>query len=163
MGFFLKFCWEMCQKWTKIGGNLAIEICAAGKISIKITEYLPLALKTTGHCCNNKITPAYRANPLTRHKSGHYFLDGVKISSSGQGSEPSGQEIQSCYGAGARDFWLIVFTNSIWLDSPSLSLSAGLMMVSWWLGLVSSWWAHHQARAHTMQTLTLQHSHNINR
>ena len=38
-----------------------------------------------GHCYDNKITLAYHANPLTRHKSGHYFW----IESASQGSEPS--------------------------------------------------------------------------
>ena len=87
-----------------------------------------------GHCCDNKITLAYHANPLTRHKSGHYFWI---VSQSGQWtiwtiiwSEPGGLEIQSCYGAEAREFWLIVFTNSIWLDSPSLPLSADGLVIA---------------------------------
>lgn len=110
----------MCQK---IGGNLAIEICTAETIGIRITGYLPLSLNI-GHCCNNKITLAYRANPRSQESSQViiFWMEWRFPARARPVNHQGGQQIQRCYGAGAWDFWLIVFTNSIWLDSPSLSL-----------------------------------------
>ena len=125
----------------------SLSLVSRNVVTITIKSSNPLNI---GYCCNNKITRAYRVNPLTRHVRS-LFSGGVRWGLVNHHLISAWPQIQSCYGL-AREFWLIVFTNSIWLDSPSLSLSG--LMVRDSQGLVSPRCAHHQARAHTMQPLT---------